>query len=68
MAQTVTLAEVVARLVAVEATLQAGGAPQCTAALPHQNQLVFMRGPNKYLCQCGKVYVKDGMGGLKDGT
>ena len=39
---------------------------QCTAAMPHPNQLVYMRGPNIYACQCGQSYKKDGTGGLTE--
>jgi len=33
---------------------------QCSASNPHQGGLVYMRGPNRYACQCGKLYEKSG--------
>ena len=38
---------------------------QCVAEMPHDT-LVYQRGPNRYLCRCGKRYEKDGHGGLRE--
>lgn len=57
----VNIAQLASRLAAVP-----GG--QCNSKSPHPNQLVYMRGPNHYACQCGKIYKKDGAGGLMDGN
>jgi len=67
------LADVVTKVEALERTVRALGAGSvasavaCTAGRPHQGRLTFLRGPNEYQCEVdGKVYVKDGAGGLKD--
>lgn len=40
----------------------------CTSQRTHAGRLIYMRGPNQYVCEVdGNVYVKDGSGGLKDG-
>jgi len=39
---------------------------QCSAARPHVGKLIWQRGPNEYACECGKVYTKDGKGGLRE--
>ncbi len=48
--------------------VRSGGTPggQCSAEMPHPEGLVYMRGPNRYQCRCGKAYLKDGAGGLKE--
>lgn len=67
------LADVVAQVEALERTVRALGAGSvatavaCTAARPHAGRLLYMRGPNEYVCEVdGNVYVKDGLGGIKD--
>jgi len=42
-----------------------GARARCFAELPHPD-LVFQRGPNKYLCPCGQVYEKNGKGGIRE--
>lgn len=54
------------RMLSLEERAQANAGAQCVAALPHPNRLTFMRGPNRYLCECGKVYVKGPAGTLKE--
>lgn len=44
--------------------LERGDVSQCTAANPHDN-MTFDR--VQYTCRCGKVYLKDGRGGLREG-
>lgn len=41
------------------------GSYACTADNPHDT-LSFQRGPMLYRCRCGKLYLKDGKGGLRD--
>jgi len=40
---------------------------QCRAEFPHDT-LVYVRGPNTYHCRCGKTYMKDGRGGLREAS
>jgi len=37
---------------------------QCTAQYPHEGKLRWVRGPNYYICECGKQYIKGGLGTL----
>lgn len=57
------------RLEALERRRGSTAAPpvldQCTADLPHPT-MVFQRGPNVYMCPCGKRYRKNGQGGLME--
>ena len=62
----VTLEDLAVRLERLERRLDGNLAALCTAEFPHPNDLVFMRGPNVYQCQCGQRYVKDGKGGLRE--
>lgn len=42
-------------------------AEQCTADNPHEGGLRFIReGPGRYVCRCGKEYVKEIPGTLAD--
>jgi len=50
------------RLAALERGGAAGGS-QCTATMPHDTLSWDRR---RYLCRCGKVYRKDGAGGLME--
>ena len=62
------VADMQRRLDTMELAQSAVTGGQCTPAFPHPEGLVFYRGPNHYVCQCGKVYLKDGAGGLREGT
>lgn len=59
-----TLEDLASRIEALEKRRERGGGaaavdPQCTSEVPHPD-LVFMRGPNLYVCRCGKRYMKNG--------
>jgi len=47
----------------INARLQTQLRNQCVETRPH-DMMVFQRGANVYLCECGMVYRKDGKGGL----
>jgi len=75
MAEAQDLAGVVAALGALgrrmdtmEQRMQVAPGGQCSAAYPHPDRLVFIRGTgpagNHYACSCGMLYRKDGQGGL----
>lgn len=49
----------------INTRLRVQGGVQCTELRPHDT-LVFQRGPNVYVCECAKVYRKDGHGGLME--
>lgn len=57
------LKEAVSKAVAARPPAPGG---QCSSTRPHPRGLVFMRGPNTYMCECGKVYEKNGQGGLRE--
>jgi len=48
------------------ALMPLAGPVQCRADYPHDAKLRYQRGPNVYVCECGKRYEKDGKGGLRD--
>jgi len=52
----------------IENRLSATPGGRCSALRPHPDQLVYMRGPNHYACQCGQIYKKDGSGGLMEAS
>jgi len=54
----------------LQARLAAEPGGQCSAEFPHVDKLVFIRSPggNSYHCECRKVYMKDGHGGLREVT
>jgi len=61
MTQAASNADILARLDALERGGVGGG--QCAAANPHQT----MRWDKiQYWCTCGKQYMKDGRGGLRE--
>lgn len=66
MVQYLTIEERISLLEAATRVSADYGTAGCTAERPHPGQLVYLRGPNRYDCPCGKSYLKDGAGGLKD--
>lgn len=68
MAQGDDIQDLQERTSALEAMVRKAGAGVasglCNAEMPHA-EMVFMRGPNTYLCRCGQSYRKDGQGGLR---
>ena len=59
------LATLVARLENMEARMGNVQGGTCSAGSPHVDGLVFIRGPNHYVCKCTMVYVKGDHGTLK---
>ncbi len=62
----VTVADLQVELAALALRMTAVPSAQCSPAFPHPNRLSYLRGPNRYLCECGQVYEKDGRGGLRE--
>jgi len=56
------IAHIVTRLNALEGAT-GNPAAQCTAQAPHDTLSYDRR---RYVCRCGKIYMKDGFGGLRD--
>ena len=56
------MGEIETRLAALEGVKAATGG-QCTASNPHDTLSWDRR---RYLCRCGKVYMKDGLGALRE--
>jgi len=65
MTQAAQIEELTTRIEALEARGPSPGG-RCSSVLPHVGRLSFMRGPNLYMCECGQVYRKDGVGGLME--
>lgn len=61
-----TLEDLAGRLDALERRLRSSPDLECTAQSPHPDGLSYIRGPNRYMCRCGKSYVKAGGGLLRD--
>ena len=59
----ITMADVHEAILEAMADVPTQAGSQCRAAFPHPN-LVY-RGKGVYHCPCGKVYRKDGEGGLE---
>lgn len=58
------MAEILTRLDVLEAAKGARtGGGQCSAANPHDTLSWDRR---RYLCRCGKIYAKDGLGALRE--
>lgn len=54
------VASIISRLDRLE---RGGGGGQCTADNPHDTMTWDRR---QYRCRCGKQYMKDGLGGLRE--